>query len=189
VREGAALAAALRAMPPGRRRPVLRWAVPLAAAAVAITWLVLPPRDPVRALGRVDAVPGFDGLPVRADPDSATALADQGMAAYRGGDFARAAALLGSAAVLDPTPAVHFFLGIARLKAGAPDSARAALHAALEPPGNPYAAEARFYLAKAWLSLRQPDSALAQLAVVPPGAAIAARAAALADSVREVRMR
>jgi len=126
---------------------------------------------------------------VRVDPDSATALADQGIAAYESGDFARAAALLGSAAGLDPTPAVHFFLGIARLKAGAADSALVALRGALDPPGNPYAAEARFYLAKAWLALGQADSALAQLAAVPPDAAIAARAAALADTRREVRMR
>lgn len=185
VRDGAAVAAALRVAVPGRQR-VLRWVVPLAAAAAAVAWLVWPRPDPVRALGRVGAVPAFDGLAVRAGPDSATALADQGMAAYAAGDFGRAAGLLGAAAAVEPNPAVQFYLGIAQLKAGAPDSAVMALRAAREPAGNPYAAESRFYLAKAWLALGRADSALAQLGAVPPDAAVAARAAALADSIREV---
>lgn len=183
VRDGAAVAAALRVAVPGRRRAVLRWVVPLAAA---VAWLVWPRPDPLRALGRVGAVPAFDGLAVRAGPDSATALADQGMAAYAAGDFARAAGLLGAAAAVEPNPAVQFYLGIARLLAGAPDSAVTALRAAREPTGNPYAGESRFYLAKAWLALGRADSALAQLGAVPPDAAVAARAAALADSIREV---
>lgn len=190
VRDGTAVAAALRVAVPGRRRAVLPWVVPLAAAAAAVAWLVWPRPDPVRALGRVGAVPAFDGLAVRAGPDSATTLADQGMAAYAAGEFARAAALLGAAAALDPTPAVHFFLGIARLKAGARDSGLVALRAALEPPGNPYAPEARFYLAKAWLALGRADSALAQLEAVPADAgALRPRAAALSDSIREVMNR
>ena len=189
VREGTGVAAALRHAPAGRRRPFLRWAVPLAAAAVVV-WLALPRPDPVRPLGRVGHVPAFDGLPVRADPDSATALADQGMAAYVAGDFAHAARLLAAAAALDPTPAVHFFLGIAQLKAGSPDSGLVSLRGALEPPGNPYAAEARLYLAKAWLALGQADSALAQLEAVPATAGVLrTRAAALSDSIREVMTR
>jgi tetratricopeptide (TPR) repeat protein len=187
VREGAAVRAGLRAGP-GRRFPVLGWSVPLAAAA-ALVWLVWPASDPLRRLGRVDAVPTFEGLAVRADPDSAARLADRGMAAYAAGDFGEAARLLGSAAALDPSPAIRFFLGISRLRTGEPDSALAALALALEPPDNPYAGEARFYRAKAWLALGEADSALAQLAAVPAGAAVAPRAAGLADSVREVMAR
>lgn len=190
VHEGSAVAAALRLEPGRARRSVVRWGLPLAAAAAAAIWLLLPREDALERLGRVDRVPGFDGLPVRAPLDSATALVDRGMEAYRAGDFARSAELLGAAAALESSSGVQFFLGIALLKAGAPARAAAALGAALDPPDNPYAAEARLYRAKAWLALGSADSALAQLAAVPATAGAArAHATALADSIRSAMVR
>ena len=188
VREGAVLRAELRL----RRRGIdalrtLAWGVPLAAAAALVVWLVLPGESQMERLGRVGAPPGFVGFPVRAATDSAFVLAERGMAAYREERYADAAALLASAVERDPAPSVYFFLGVARLLTGDADGAVTALTAALDPPDNPYAAEARLYLAKAWLRLGRPDSALVQLAAVPAdGDKVHAHASALADSVRRL---
>lgn len=197
VREGAAIRAALAAAPvdatrsPAVRRGVPRairprhaaWALPLAAAA-ALLIVVWPAADPVRRLGRIDAVPAFEPLPVRADPGEASRLADAGMSAYVAGDYREAASRLAAAAGHAPGPGVHFFLGIARLRLDEPAAAADALRAALLPVGNAYAPEARFYLAKALLRSGRADSALVHLAAVPAGTALGAHAAALADSVR-----
>ncbi len=188
VREAAAVRGAFRAGVPGRAQ-VLRWSLPLGLAALLALWLARPSPTPLERLGAVGEVPRFEGVPVRAATDSATALADRGMAEYVRGDFRETARLLGAAADLEASPAVSFFLGIARLKAGAPDSAIAALAAALKPEGNPYAPEARLYLAKGWLRLGRADSALAQLAAISTGSRLGAHAAALADSIREVQRR
>ena len=67
-------------------------------------WLVLRPVDPLARLGRVDVVPGFEGLAVRAEADSGAALVDRGMAAYLAGDFQEAAQLLDEASELDAAP-------------------------------------------------------------------------------------
>src|SRR3989304_1764159 len=93
-------------------------------------------------------------------PGAPAALVDQGMEAYRAGAFDRAAEFLAAAAAREPSPGIQFFLGIARLKTGNVGAGTSALITALEPPGNPYAAEARLYLAKAWLALGDADSAL-----------------------------
>ncbi len=187
VREGVAIRQALSRGGPTSLRPrFLLWAGPIAAAAALAVWLVLRPVDPLARLARVDVVPGFEGLAVRAEADSAATMADRGMAAYLAGDFREAARLLGGASELDPAPAVHFFLGIARLKIGASEEAIAALSLAAEPPDNPYAAEAHLYLSKAWLGLGNADSALVHLGRVSAGVAdVRAHAVALADSVRE----
>ncbi len=188
VREGVAIRQALGNGGSTSRRPrLLRWVAPVAAAAAIAAWVMLRPVDPLARLGRVDVVPGFEGLAVRAEADSGTALADRGMAAYLAGDFREAARLLGEASELDPAPAVHFFLGIARLKIGASADAIAALALAAAPPDNPYAAEAHLYLSKAWLGLGDADSALVHLGRVSAGVAdVYAHAVAMADSVREV---
>lgn len=186
VEEGAVVRAALlRGAARRRRRPAaLVWAAPLAAAAALALWLSLPSGESIRDLGRVEDVPGFTGLAVRADAGGAPALADQGMAAYQEGDYGGAAELLAAASEVDPSPGLFFFLGIARLKSGSPEGAIESLAAALDPPGNPYAAEARFFLAKSWLRLGNADSALAHLAAVPSSAgSIHAHATALTDSV------
>ncbi len=187
MREGVAIRRALRTEGSTLPRPrFLLWAGPIAAAAALAVWLVLRPVDPLARLARVDVVPGFVGLAVRAEADSGAALADRGMAAYLAGDFRDAARLLGEASELDPAPAVHFFLGIARLKVGASEEAIAALSLAAEPADNPYAAEAHLYLSKAWLGLGNADSALVHLrSVSSTPSDVGAHAVALADSVRE----
>jgi tetratricopeptide (TPR) repeat protein len=188
VRESATLRAALRRGAVGDRRSrALAWAAPLAAAAAMAVWLLLPSEGSLERLGRVDEVPGFAGLAVRSGADSAAALADDGMAAYGERDYERAAELLSAAVARGASsPGVAFFLGIARLQSGSPDEALRSFAAALEPPDNPYAAEAHFYSAKAWLQLANADSVLAHLAAVPPSVPeLHARSSALADSVRE----
>jgi anti-sigma factor RsiW len=192
VREGAAIRAALTHEAPageaaleegsGLWSPRLVAAATLAAAAAIALWFVLPGGE-LEALGRV-APPVMEPLPVRAEADSAAILAARGMTAYREGDYGAAASLLARAVDAEPAPGTRFFLGIARLLTGSRQEARASLTAALEPPGNPYAAEARFYLAKAWLLDGRADSALVHLAAVPPAAGIRGHAEALADSVR-----
>ncbi len=190
VREGVAVRAALAAAESGAERGGRSWSprlvasLTLAAAAAIALWLVLPGGE-LEALGRIGSPPGMVPLPVRAEADSAALLADRGMTAYREGDYGSAAALLERAVTVEPSPGSHFFLGVARLLTGSRDEARASLEAALEPAGNPYAAEAHFYLAKTWLQSGQADSALLHLTAVPTSAEqIHAHAAALADSVR-----
>lgn len=186
VRQGAAVRAALREPAAGSRKiPIAVWALPLAAAALAL-WLIFPKAGALEQLGRVDAMPGFDGLPIRTPADSNAQLIDHGMSAYQVGDYRRAAGLLGEAFELDSSVAVGFYLGVTQLKTGEPSLAVERLAAARQPPDNPYAAEASLYLAKAWLQLGQADSALASLASIPPSAgATSEHARALADSVRQ----
>ncbi len=189
VKQGAAVRAALREPAGGSRRlPVVAWTLPIAAAAALALWFILPSEGGLERLGQVDPVPAFDGLPIRAPTDSSNHLIDQGMSAYQAGDYRRAAGLLGDAFERDSSPAVGFFLGVTRLKTGAPSRAVESLAAARQPPENPYAAEASLYLAKAWLQIGQADSALASLASIRPSAgATYEHARALADSVREAQ--
>jgi hypothetical protein len=132
----------------------------------------------------VSEAPVFAGVAVRGDADSASRLADSGMTAYSAGRYREAVQLLGAVAPEDRTPALSFYLGLATLMSGDPAEAVHVLHEV--PDGSPYAAEAHFYSAKAWLQSGHGDSALVQLTAVPTEAPIAAHAAALADSVREV---
>jgi len=188
VREGVAVAAALRrisapAVNPvrvGRRRGW--WAVPLVAAAAL--WFIMNREGPLARLGRVAEAPVFAGVAVRGDADSASRLADSGMAAYGDGRYRDATRLLAAVPAEQRTPGLRFYLGVVTLLSGSAQTSLARL--AEVPAESPYAAEAQFYMAKAWLRLGDADSALARLAAVPPGSAIAAHAQALADSVRKV---
>jgi len=190
VREGAVVGAGLRGMaaagvpPSAPRRLGLWWAVPLAAAAAGVLWLVVGREGPLARLGRVSEAPAFAGVPVRGEGDSVSRLADSGMAAYGAGRFREAVRLLSAVPAADRPPALSFYLGLAILMSGDPVEAAHVLHEV--PEGSPYAAEAHFYSAKAWLRSGRADSALAHLSVVPSEARIAAHAVALADSVREV---
>lgn len=189
VREGANVAAALRRTPVGMRPIPVRgrrafWAVPLAAAAAGALLLVAVREAPIVRLGRVSDAPPFAGVPVRGDADSLSRLADSGMTAYAAGHYREAARLLAAVPAEQRTPGLAFYLGVTALLAGSPGDAVRWL--AEVPSQSPYAAEARFYRAKAWLRLGAADSALTQLAAVAPDGAIAARAAALVDSVRRV---
>jgi uncharacterized protein HemY len=184
VREGAAVRTVLHAVPSRRTRPLI-WALPALAAAAAAAVILLPRENELARLGRT-AAPPFTAEPVRAQ--SSAALADQGMAAYSAGDWARASELLARAAETDPTPGVYFFLGAALLMNDDAAGALAAFRNALEPEENPYAAEARFYSAKAWLRREQADSALAELAAIPADAgALHSHAGSLADTIRAVQ--
>jgi tetratricopeptide (TPR) repeat protein len=187
VREGLAIRSALGAQENGAHTlRLVSWVVPIAAAAACV-WLLLKPADPLRQLGRVDTVPAFDGIPVRADADSGASLANRGMAAYADADFRLAAELLTRAVDFDPTPAGFFFLGIARLKISDYHGAMDALSEVADPPDNPYAAEAHLYCAKAWLSLGYPDSAFAHLELASSAQSeVKAYAFALADSLRDL---
>jgi tetratricopeptide (TPR) repeat protein len=189
VAEGAAIRVALLASPVEGAgwlpRRLLSWVVPLAAAAALATWFLLPADDALSRLGGVGAAPGLVSLPVRAGSATAASAADRGMEAYREGEYRKAVELLQEAAASERGPGVRFFLGLSQLLSGSPREATASLRAALEPEGNPYAAEANFYLAKAWLRLGNADSALSRLGAVSPGSGeTRSRAEALADSVR-----
>ncbi len=191
VREGAVVGVALRGMaavgvaPSAPRRLGLWWAVPLAAAAAGVLWLVVGREGPLARLGRVAEAPAFAGVPVRGDADRFTRLADSGMAAYQDGRYREAARLLGAVPEEERTSGLRFFLGVATLLAGSPQNAARQL--ADVSADSPYAAEAHFYRAKAWLRLGQGDSALVELAAVEAGTSVGAHAAALADSVKEAR--
>lgn len=193
IREGAAIRAVLRHDAPGavvsarpRWAPRARWAL-AAVAAVAIFLLLPRGDDDVSRLGRVAQAPEFRPLVVRADASETDRLVDSAMTFYARGDFDRADDLLGRAAATNPGPAVSFYLGVARIQRGNPAGAVDALRGALEPPGNAYAADARFYMAKAFLALRESDSALTHLSAVPAASPLYPHARALMDSVRARR--
>lgn len=188
VREGAGIGAALRddhvrARPARPRR--VTWVVP-AVAAAAVLLVVAWPRDPLRSIAGVEA-PAFDGLPLRTSTDSAAMLADSGMDAYAQRDYENTARYLARAVTHRSTPGTQFFLGTSRLLTRDAAGALAPLALAMQPPGNPYSAEARYYRAKAWLQLGRADSALAQLHGDEASGAWQVRLTALADSIRARR--
>ena len=197
VKEMAAMAAALRelqpahmhAKPPAGNKRRLRirlaaFAATALATAATIALFFLPGPRTLHDLSGM-APPRFEPLAIRLGGDAATRLADLGMAAYQGADYATAATHFAAAARQAPAPSTFFYLGVSQLLAGDPQGAVRSLRAALLPPGNPYIADAHFYLAKAMLRLNRPDSALVELDVVSSkGTALAVHARALADSVR-----
>jgi hypothetical protein len=189
VRDGVSVRAALRVAEAGRggrrsRARLLWWSIPLAAAAGA-AWLVIGREGPLARLGRIAQAPTFAGVAVRGDADSLSQLTDSGIAAYQQGRYRHAAWLLGAVPEEERSAGLRFYLGVATLLAGSPqDAARQLADVSAD---SPYAAEAHFYRAKAWLRLGQEDSALVELAAVEAGTSVGAHAAALADSVKEAR--
>ena len=178
-----------RAEPPVRLR-ALRIVIPLGLAAALAVLLLRPERDPLARLSDPGPAPEFTPLPVRAA--QVTRVGDRGMQAYAAGDYRRAAALLDSAAALDPTPATQFFLGVSQLKSSKAMEATASLGAVVRDSISPYADEAALWLAKAWLQAKLPDSAEAVLRSLGnrrADAGITAHAKALTDSIRELRRR
>ena len=176
-----------RATPrPMRRR--LPWVVPLAAAAaVTAIWLVRPSDAPVERLGRLAGAPALDVLPVRGDPDSVALLVRQGIDAYHAGRYPEAARLFARADSLSPSESATFYRGVSALLGGNAAGAIEVLRRVTSTAGGPYAAEGHFYSAKAWLRQGRADSALVHLATIAAGGgALAAHAAALADSVKAV---
>lgn len=189
AREGLLVRAALQSAAPAAGRMPHRMGagrlgrlVPLAAAAALV--LVLTGRsDPLRSLGGVDRLPVFEPLPVRAEPGVAAREADAGMDAYAAADYRSAIRHLEAAAAAEPSAGTYFFLGASHLALDQPIAAATAFRVALQPAGNAYAAEAHFYLAKAFLRVGQADSALAHLGAISAPVSMRRHAAALADSV------
>jgi hypothetical protein len=184
--EEARLGAAVRKARPRRvawRRPVV-WLPPLAAAAAVIAFLLFPAGNPYAELGRVGDVPAFAPAPIRTTPARAAAPTDSGMVAYTRGEYRDAERLLARGDVNEPGTA--FFLGVSRLVLRRADGAVEALRRAQVPPGNPFEPEAQFYLAKAFLQLGWPDSAVAQLRAAEGSATIGARATALRRALEQV---
>ena len=175
-----------RDVTPIRRR--LQWVVPLAAAAaVTAIWLGWPPEAPFARLGRLAGAPALAVLPVRGGADSAALLVRQGMDAYLAGRYREAAPLFARADSLSPSETATFYRGVSALLGGDAVGAIDVLRPVMSSADRPYAAEAHFYSAKAWLRQGRADSALVNLAAISTGGgALAAHAAALADSVKAV---
>ena len=197
VREGSAIRSSFLSpvAAAGSRRRRLAWgAMPLvpvgAAAAVLVALLVWMGRgDSTRSLGRVETLPRFIPLSVRAPNTETTRLLDSAMAAYGDAAFARAHAMLSELATDDAGLVVRFYAGCAALGAGDPRSAthnfaRVLQEAESAGTASPYSSEARYLLAKAWLQLGEMDSASATLAT-----ATDVRGRALRDSVQRRRRR
>jgi hypothetical protein len=172
-------AAAPAASVTGRRR--VGTLVPIAAAAaIALTFGIWSMRSD--GLGAVEAAPFVAG-PARSAGGGGAALVDSGMAAYGARDYSRAALLLGRAAASDSSPGVQFYLGVSRLMSRGDAAALTALLRALEPAGNPFADDARYYAMKGLVRMQRRDSALALYRAALPGIAAHAQARAFADSI------
>ena len=192
VRTATAVRAALREhleAPTGLR--AVRLLVPLGLAAAVALVLLWPAPDPITRLADPGPPPTFTPVRVRA-AQAGQSVGDRGMEAYADGDYERAARLLDSAAIVDPTPATQFFLGVSLLKSGEALKATVPLRIVVRDSVNPYAADAAIWLAKSWLSARLPDSAevvLRSLGRTTPNDGIATHAKTLIDSIREARRR
>lgn len=161
-------------------RPWLRRATMAAAAGLAL-WAVVPGRhaDPLGAA----VAPAFEPSPVRAPIDSTAALVDRAMSAYAASDFRTAAELLERAARADSSAGVAFYLGVALLLDGREAAAAAALRRAFQDASSPYADEARYYAAKAYVRAGQVDSARALLRDAATEKPSAGKLRAFADSL------
>lgn len=182
VRIGAATRSALVASDAHpRRRRVLQFAWLPAAAVIVLAVLATRRESRWNALGSVQAAP-FAGAPLRPSVDSTTALVDSGMRAYQAADFAEATAKLRRAARADSSPALRFFLGVSLLMR---NDAAAAIQALRDiPVASPYAHEAAYYAAKAWVRLQRPDSAIAVIERMSAGLPVPKALQAFADSLR-----
>ena len=192
VRTATAVRAALRnrvEAPTGLR--AVRLVLPLGLAAAVALVLLWPAPDPMTRLADPGPAPTFTPVRVRAAQVSPS-VGDLGMEAYAVGNYERAARLLDSAAIVDPTPATQFFLGVSLLKSGEAIKATVPLRFVVRDSVNPYSAEAVIWLAKSWLSAGLPDSAedvLRSLGRTTPNDGIATHAKALIDSIKGARRR
>lgn len=158
---------------PERRVWMRRWA--LAAAALALVtigavvlWRLgmfsgnsrgLDPR--MAALAEFEA-PAYLPLALRGGTDEAEERFRTGMDHYTAGRYPEAIRDLRAAETLHPRAShVLFFLGVSYLLTGETDKGISRLEKAVSLSDPAYAAEARFYLAKAWL--RKGDAAKARI--------------------------
>lgn len=188
VREGVAIRGALRNDPEAARAPRpfrvarSRWiGIAGMAAAAAIVVVAVRPRAP--DLASLPSAPRIASVDVRGG-DTRMLRTDSAVAAYAAGDYQRARPLL--QAVLDSAfdPALAFYAGHAALADGDARGAVRLLAQLLADTASarratPFRGDAAYVLAKAWLRLREPDSALAALQASSTPAA-----RALADSIR-----
>ena len=190
VHNATVVRAALR-QPVGAPLRALRVIVPLGLAAAVATAVLWPASDPMVHIAEPGPAPEFTPVPVRTGQITSS-LGDRGMEAYARRNYESAARLLDSAALVDPTPATRFFLGVSLLKTGEALRATTPLSAVVRDSVNPYAAEAALWLAKSWLSAGLADSAevvLRELGRTSLDPRIATHAMALIDSIREARRR
>lgn len=191
VRLGVAIRRSVVAEPAQRfSRPMMTRMAMLAAAAVVVVvaGTMLARGQRIRALGALASPPAYGGIPVRADLGRADSLFGDGMRLYGEGRYADAAQQLRAArtAGADSTP-TSFFIGAAALVDGDATAAIHDLAIVIRRGASPYAAEAHYYEAKAWLLKGRADSARAHLvAASESGAPIAAEARSLATRLAEV---
>lgn len=172
-----------------RRRRYVTGALALAAAATFAV-LRLHDTDSVRSLGRVETPPSYAGMAVRgaSTPDDTVFAA--AMAAYDAGDYASAAAQLRALVNAGVTsPPVNFFLGASLLMTGQPQAAAAALAQVIAAGDTPYAGDARYYRALAFLQGDRPDSAEALLNAAVRDGATTTAAAHARDLLRRLEAR
>lgn len=172
-----ALRAAGPAMIPVRRRPVWAWPAMGLAAAAALFAAVLftrpsheaarnvPPavaHEGILTLARVEPPP-YAASTLRGPGDSAASDFRAAMENYPAGDYHATAAALRQVLQRHPDSAdARYFLGICELLDGKAQAAVPELRS-IAAAGSPYAEEAHYFLAQAYLRLGQVPDALAEL--------------------------
>ena len=142
----------------------------------------------VRALGELQSVPDYGGVPVRATATPAEAQFESAMSAYARGNYRNASDGLEAAIRAGNDAAVsEFFLGASMLQLDEAAAAASSFRRVIAAGESPYLVEAHYYLGKALLRLGRGGEALGllRLAASKPDP-IAPRASALADSVQKV---
>ena len=122
-----------------------------------------PSRRAILAQLALIVPPRYVPLAVRGEAPPAGTF-DAAMAHYVAGRHREAAASLGALSQAMPAdPGIAFFWGISELALGRPAAAREALTRAIAADVQPYADEAHFYLAKAYLAEDDVDQARREL--------------------------
>ena len=146
------------ANPSGPTVPPLPPETPSSTASVEA-----PSRHAVLAQLALIVPPRYVPLAVRGEAPTAGSF-DAAMAHYVAGRHREAAAALRALSQATPTdPGIAFFWGISELAVGRPAAARDGLSRAIAADVQPYADEAHFYLAKAFLAEDAVDQARREL--------------------------
>ncbi len=123
-----------------------------------------PSRRAVLAQLALIVPPRYVPLAVRGGPAPPAGSFDAAMAHYVAGRHREAAAALRELSQAAPAdPGITFFWGISELVLGHPAAAREGLTRAIAADVQPYADEAHFYLAKAYLAEDAVDQARTEL--------------------------
>jgi len=140
-----------------------RIAIPVAAIAMVLLFLLLRPNAELSDLALIEPVP-YHSLQVKsgAEVTDAERLFEEGMAAYVQKDYADAIEKLAVAVNQDSTNAgFHFYLGLCYLLAQNIDPAIAHLQRAVALGGNSVLEKTCWYLGNAWLLKNDRAQALA----------------------------